>query len=182
MRKGRSSLNVTRTLDGIIEAARSHASMLAGQPVSLFVASDYAFAFEYLRQAAPSDWSMLEIPQTRPDSGVWFGEYGAANFEAQKSDQVRASNMQIAMADMLSLASCDLFLVPDNTVSSFAVVPMLMAPAHRTEVCFLGRSLNGWRASSQGPHSTQSFCYCNMTLIDASQNHSCHFTQSDSKI
>ena len=128
--------------------------MLAGQPVSLFVASDYAFAFEYLRQAAPSDWSMLEIPQTRPDSGVWFGQHGAANFK------VRASNIQHAMADMLSLASCDLFLVPDNTISSFAVVPMLMAPAHRTEVCLGRLGLNGRRASSQGPRGTQSFCYC----------------------
>ena len=179
--KGRGSTNTTRTLDEILLSARWHAAAVRARagdqyPVSLFVASDSEAPFEYLRDNAPPDWRFLQIAQERPDDGVWFGTHGKNPNTAQMTRASQALNMQIAMADMLSLASCDLFMIPD-IISSFQMMPLLVAPARRTEVCVLAGGETRPHGDLDGDltmiERRREYCYCNLTIVHAEEHHAC---------
>jgi len=105
--------------------------------VSVFVASDNKRAWSWFKENALANWHMVkpakELP--RPESGVWFGEYGSntnENLTQPEKDEVMAE----AVADVFALGECDALFIP--SYSSFSIVGIMLTRAERKKVFFRG--------------------------------------------
>ena len=87
--------------------------------VSVFVASDNKIARPWFESHVPSNWHVINPGKylPRPETGVWFGEWGSETNNNLTKDQ-KDEAMAEAVADVFALGECDSLFIPNY--SSFS--------------------------------------------------------------
>ena len=108
---------------------------------TIFVASDNSDVRPWFEQHAPKGWKVVAPTKflPRPETGVWFGEFGSKTNRVLNSTQKNEA-MAEAVADVFALGECDGLWIPNY--SSFSLLSIILARADNTSVFFKYQGLN----------------------------------------
>lgn len=106
--------------------------------VSVFVASDNKIARPWFESHVPNNWHVIKPGKylPRPETGVWFGEWGSETNKNLTKDQ-KDEAMAEAVADVFALGECDSLFIPNY--SSFSATGITLTRAKKKNVFFLGK-------------------------------------------
>jgi hypothetical protein len=132
-------VDLVSTLNATLYSMELLANKQNVRNVSVFVASDNPHSRLWLHDRVPSSWNVIEPEKkiAKPDSGVWFGEYGSTTNQ-HLTQHEKDEAMAEAVSDIFALGECDALFIPNY--SSFTLISIMMMRAEKRKVLFMHRS------------------------------------------
>lgn len=118
--------------------------------VAVFIASDSTEPTKWFRRNVPSSWSVFDQDEvllsvaassnistaantTKPEQGVWFGDFGSKTSKNLTREELY-ERMAEGFADSFALGEADALFVP--TFSSFTFIPIVLSNSRNRPVYF----------------------------------------------
>jgi hypothetical protein len=104
--------------------------------VTVFVASDNVDSRKWFEDHVKSGWSVVQPTKVieKPESGVWFGEWGSQTNSVLSQEQKNEA-MAEAASDIFALGECDALFIPNY--SSFTLISIMLMRAEKRVVSFM---------------------------------------------